>query len=164
MTAPTSTRLDPRFSEPDATATTWDDAVAVLRSAGVSWLTTVRADGRPHVTPLVAVWLDGAVHFCTGPEEQKARNLAANPHVVLTTGCNRWDDGSTSSSRAGRSGRPTRRPWPGSPTRGGPRGTGAGTSRSETAPSTTPTAARPTSGRSPRRRCSPSARAPSATR
>jgi nitroimidazol reductase NimA-like FMN-containing flavoprotein (pyridoxamine 5'-phosphate oxidase superfamily) len=93
MTAPTSTRLDPRFSEPDATATTWDDAVAVLRSAGVSWLTTVRADGRPHVTPLVAVWLDGAVHFCTGPEEQKARNLAANPHVVLTTGCNRWDDG-----------------------------------------------------------------------
>ena len=71
MTAPTSTRLDPRFSEPDATATTWDDAVAVLRSAGVSWLTTVRADGRPHVTPLVAVWLDGAVHFCTGPQEQK---------------------------------------------------------------------------------------------
>src|SRR5690606_37762022 len=93
MTAPTSTRLDPRFSEPDATATTWDDAVAVLRSAGVAWLTTVRGDRRPPVAAAVAGWLGGAGHFCAGPEAQKARNLAANPHVVLTTGCNRWDDG-----------------------------------------------------------------------
>ena len=53
----------------------------------------VRPDGRPHVTPLVAVWLDGALHFCTGPGEQKAVNLAGNPHVVVTTGCNQWDRG-----------------------------------------------------------------------
>jgi hypothetical protein len=45
------------------------------------------------VTPLVGVWLDNAVYFTTGPEEQKAVNLAANPHVVLITGCNRWDEG-----------------------------------------------------------------------
>src|SRR4029453_18257899 len=50
-------------------------------------------DGRPHVTPLVSVWLDDAVHFTTGPGEQKALNLARNPHVVVTTGCNRWDQG-----------------------------------------------------------------------
>lgn len=36
----------------------------------------MRADGRPHVTPLVAVWLDGAPHFSTGPAEQKAVNLS----------------------------------------------------------------------------------------
>jgi nitroimidazol reductase NimA-like FMN-containing flavoprotein (pyridoxamine 5'-phosphate oxidase superfamily) len=47
----------------------------------------------PHVTPLVAVWADGAIHFHTGAEEQKFANLRANPHVVLTTGCNRWDAG-----------------------------------------------------------------------
>ena len=47
----------------------------------------------PHVTPLVAVWLDGAVHFCTGAGEQKLLNLAANPRVVLTTGCSSWDEG-----------------------------------------------------------------------
>jgi hypothetical protein len=41
----------------------------------------------------VAVWLDGALYFCTGDTEQKAANLAANPHVILTTGCNRWDGG-----------------------------------------------------------------------
>ena len=46
--------------------------------AELYWITTVRADGRPHVTPLIGVWFDGAMHFTTGLEEQKARNLAAN--------------------------------------------------------------------------------------
>jgi hypothetical protein len=46
----------------------------------------VRPDGRPHVTPVIAVWADGALHFCTGPGERKARNLAENPHCALTTG------------------------------------------------------------------------------
>ena len=57
------------------------------------WLSTVRPDGRPHVTPLIAVWVDEGLWFCTGPEERKARNLARNPHVVLTTGCDRLGDG-----------------------------------------------------------------------
>lgn len=92
MSAPTIV-LDPRFSDPDATATSWADAERVLETAELFWLTTVRADGRPHVTPLVAVWQDGAVHFCTGADEQKAINLRTNTHVVLTTGCNTWDRG-----------------------------------------------------------------------
>jgi nitroimidazol reductase NimA-like FMN-containing flavoprotein (pyridoxamine 5'-phosphate oxidase superfamily) len=45
------------------------------------------------VTPLVAVWVDGALHFSTGVDEQKERNLRTNPHVVLSTGCNTWDRG-----------------------------------------------------------------------
>jgi general stress protein 26 len=65
----------------------------VLETAELFWITTVRADGRPHVTPLVAVWLDGALHFSTGATEQKALNLRGNPHVILTTGCNTWDAG-----------------------------------------------------------------------
>lgn len=56
------------------------------------WLTTVRADGRPHVTPLIAAWLDGALYFVTGPSERKAKNLAGNAHVVLTTGRNAIGD------------------------------------------------------------------------
>jgi general stress protein 26 len=87
------TRLDERFSDPGTEATAWAETVKVLETAQISWLTTVRADGRPHVTPLVAVWLDGAVHFSTGDTEQKYLNLTANPAVVLTTGCNTWDDG-----------------------------------------------------------------------
>ncbi len=65
----------------------------MLETAELFWISTVRADGRPHVTPLVAVWLDGAIHFCTGATEQKAMNLRGNPHVILTTGCNHWDAG-----------------------------------------------------------------------
>jgi general stress protein 26 len=85
--------LDERFSDPGAEATPWATTREVLEQAQLSWVGTVRADGRPHVTPLVAVWLDDAVHFTTGPGEQKAVNLARNPYVVMTTGCNRWDDG-----------------------------------------------------------------------
>ena len=44
-------------------------------SAELYWLTTVRKDGRPHITPLVGAWVDDAFVFCTGPEEQKAQNL-----------------------------------------------------------------------------------------
>ncbi|MEW2352472.1 pyridoxamine 5'-phosphate oxidase family protein [Spirillospora sp. NPDC029432] len=86
-------RFDGRFSEAGAEATPWAAARAVLESAQMFWITTVRADGRPHVTPLVAVWLDGALHFSTGPEEQKAVNIAGNPHVVLTTGTDEWRHG-----------------------------------------------------------------------
>ena len=69
------------------------DYPGVLEKAQLAWVPTVRADGRPHVMPLVAVWLDEAVHFTTGPSEQKAVNLVGNPHVVMTTGCTRWDEG-----------------------------------------------------------------------
>jgi predicted pyridoxine 5'-phosphate oxidase superfamily flavin-nucleotide-binding protein len=92
MTSPRTT-LDPRFSDDEAVATTWDETRRALESAELFWICTVRRDGRPHVTPLVAVWLDEAIHFCTGPTEQKAINLTHNPHVVLTTGCNDWDGG-----------------------------------------------------------------------
>ena len=87
------TAIDTRFSDPDAHATAWDETRRVLESAELFWISTVRADGRPHVTPLPAVWLDGALHFTTGATEQKALNLRHNPHVILPTGCNTWDQG-----------------------------------------------------------------------
>ena len=92
MTTPT-TVFDARYSEPGAEAPAWEEVHRSLEDAQLFWLTTVRADGRPHVTPLVAIWLDGALHFGTGAEEQKAYNLRANQHVILTTGCNYWDRG-----------------------------------------------------------------------
>lgn len=84
-----TTELDVRYSSEDATATSWEEGRAVLERAELYWLSTVRPDGRPHVTPLVAVWADEALHFCTGPQERKAQNLIANPYCVLTTGTNR---------------------------------------------------------------------------
>ena len=87
------TRLDQRFSEPGASALNWDETRARLEGAELFWITTVRADGRPHVTPLVAVWHDAALHFCTGAGEQKALNLSVNPNVALTTGTDAWNTG-----------------------------------------------------------------------
>lgn len=87
------TDLDARHSSPGATTMRWADAVPCLETAGIFWLSTVRPDGRPHVTPLMAVWADGALHFATGEQERKALNLVANPHVVLTTGNNAYSEG-----------------------------------------------------------------------
>jgi general stress protein 26 len=92
MTGPT-TALDARFSDPGTEPTSWAVTERALETAQLFWITTVRADGRPHITPLVAVWLDGALHFCTGAAEQKAVNLRGNPHVILSTGCNEWERG-----------------------------------------------------------------------
>ena len=92
MSTPVTT-LDQRFSDPDAAATGWDQTRRALEEAEMFWITTVRADGRPHVTPLVAVWAGEALYFCTGVREQKAVNLRGNPHVILSTGCNAWDQG-----------------------------------------------------------------------
>ncbi|WP_326814279.1 pyridoxamine 5'-phosphate oxidase family protein [Streptomyces sp. NBC_01763] len=85
--------LHPDYSDKDATARPWSEAVAVLTRAEVFWLSTVRPDGRPHVTPLIGLWSDDALHFCTGPAERKARNLATNPEVVVTTGTNTLHQG-----------------------------------------------------------------------
>jgi general stress protein 26 len=88
-----SAELDLRFSEPDTSPTGWAEALRTIADAELFWVSTTRADGSPHVSPLVAVWVDGALHFCTGSTEQKARNLATNPKVALTTGVNGWQDG-----------------------------------------------------------------------
>jgi nitroimidazol reductase NimA-like FMN-containing flavoprotein (pyridoxamine 5'-phosphate oxidase superfamily) len=87
------TELDARFSDQDAVATDWDETRRALEDAELFWIATVRADGRPHVTPLVAVWLDDAIYFATGFGEQKAVNLRTNQNVILTTGCNEWERG-----------------------------------------------------------------------
>jgi hypothetical protein len=54
------TSLDVRFGGADTVATDWPTTRRALESAEAFWMTTVRRDGRPHVTLLVAVWLDNA--------------------------------------------------------------------------------------------------------
>jgi len=92
MTQP-RTELNTAYSEAGAEPIPWSDVDAILAEAKMFWLATVRADGRPHVTPLPAVWDDGVLHLCTGDEEQKSVNLRRNPNVVLTTGANWMHDG-----------------------------------------------------------------------
>jgi pyridoxine/pyridoxamine 5'-phosphate oxidase len=80
-------KLDARFSEAKQPVD-WSQVADALAGAELYWLTTVRSDGRPHVTPLIGAWVDDGFVFCTGPEEQKAQNLAASTAVAVTTGVN----------------------------------------------------------------------------
>jgi predicted pyridoxine 5'-phosphate oxidase superfamily flavin-nucleotide-binding protein len=84
---------DIRFGDSEALPTPWADVVHVLQSAELFWISTVRRGGRPHVTPLPAIWYKDRLHFCTGPGEQKAINIARNPRVALATGSNLWKEG-----------------------------------------------------------------------
>ena len=53
-------KIDRRFSDPSAAPTPWATTETALQSAELYWITTVREDGRPHVTPLIGLWHDGA--------------------------------------------------------------------------------------------------------
>jgi hypothetical protein len=50
------------------------------------WLATVQPDGRPHLMPIIAYWIDGAFHFLAGEGTRKGRNLAADDRCVIGTG------------------------------------------------------------------------------
>src|SRR5215208_5709571 len=94
MTARTpKTDLDTRYSSDGATATPWSDATQVLESAEIYWLSSIRPEGRPHVTPMIGIWQDDTLYFSTGADERKNLNLVANPQCVVTTGCNTMTDG-----------------------------------------------------------------------
>ncbi len=59
---------------------------AVLASQEVAWLSTVRRNGRPHVTPLVIVHAEGRLFVHSGEGEQKMVNLDTDGRCVLTVG------------------------------------------------------------------------------
>ncbi|MFF4536906.1 pyridoxamine 5'-phosphate oxidase family protein [Streptomyces aureus] len=88
-----SSALQARPGAEDVTATGWSEGRRRLETAEIVWLSTVRPDGRLHVTPVIAAWHDEVLYFSTGPGEQKARNLAHDAHCALTTGTNALTEG-----------------------------------------------------------------------
>jgi nitroimidazol reductase NimA-like FMN-containing flavoprotein (pyridoxamine 5'-phosphate oxidase superfamily) len=63
----------------------WKWAEDRLSKSRQYWIATTRPDGRPHVMVIWALWLNGIVYFSTGKESRKAKNLAKNPHCVIST-------------------------------------------------------------------------------
>jgi hypothetical protein len=77
------------FSGVGAAPTSWRQASCELEDAQVYWLSTcVRTTS---CDPLLGAWLRGALYFCTGPAERKAKNLSGNPVCAVTTGRNSLD-------------------------------------------------------------------------
>ena len=64
--------------------TPWAQIRERLLEGGTTWLATVRPDGRPHVVPVGALWIDGTYYFTMGQGTIKGDNLAHNPHCVIT--------------------------------------------------------------------------------
>ncbi len=63
----------------------WKWALERLQNSHNYWIATTRADSSPHVMVVWGLWLDGALHFSTGRQSRKARNLADNPKCVICT-------------------------------------------------------------------------------
>jgi hypothetical protein len=55
------------------------------------WLTTINADGSPHVTGIGALWVDGSFWFETGERTRKGRNLTRDPRCVLSVATHDFD-------------------------------------------------------------------------
>jgi hypothetical protein len=85
--SPRATRPEPRgyFLPEDAGRGLLPWSVAEERLAGARnyWVATVSPEGVPHAMPVWGVWIDGRFLFSTGPTTRKARNIDANPDVVV---------------------------------------------------------------------------------
>ena len=64
---------------------TWEWAVERLTTSRDYWIATIHPDGRPNVTPVWGAWVDDAVWFSCSPGSRKARNLARDPRLTVTT-------------------------------------------------------------------------------
>jgi nitroimidazol reductase NimA-like FMN-containing flavoprotein (pyridoxamine 5'-phosphate oxidase superfamily) len=71
--------------------TPWAEARQRLETAEKYWVTTGHPDGRPHLRPVLAVWVDGALHFSSSPGSRKSRNLAVDPAIAVSAACDDLD-------------------------------------------------------------------------
>ena len=65
---------------------TWAEVAARLAGARTYWLGTVTPSGAPHAAPVWGAVHDGTLYLYSERRTAKARNLAANPRVVVHLG------------------------------------------------------------------------------
>ena len=83
MTSAEPKSADLIAAEP-TTVLPWEHVRAVLADSRLYWLATVHPTGRPHVRPVLAVWLDGGLCTTSADAARKTRNLAADPRCTVT--------------------------------------------------------------------------------
>lgn len=55
------------------------------------WLTTINADGSPHVTGIGAIWFDGAFWVVSARSARKGRNLERDPRCAIAVATDDYD-------------------------------------------------------------------------
>jgi PPOX class probable F420-dependent enzyme len=63
----------------------WAEVEERLARSHDYWLASCRPDGRPHLMPVWAVWLDGSLWFSSSNGSRKTRNLRATPTCSVST-------------------------------------------------------------------------------
>lgn len=63
----------------------WAEARERLARSQAYWTATNHPSGRPHVRPVLAVWVDDALYFASDPATRKSRNLDAEAHCSVAT-------------------------------------------------------------------------------
>jgi PPOX class probable F420-dependent enzyme len=58
----------------------------MLRTETVIWLSTVRADGQPHLVPIWFSWDGETILVASKPNAKKVANLRLNPSVMVALG------------------------------------------------------------------------------
>ncbi|MEP7134458.1 MAG: pyridoxamine 5'-phosphate oxidase family protein [Chloroflexota bacterium] len=85
MTTPKISR--PKFPkgyvDNPASYVTWDWVAEQLTVSENYWLSSVRANGKPHVVPRWGVFIDNKLYYDGSPETRHAQNILQNPHVTL---------------------------------------------------------------------------------
>lgn len=81
-TTPTETRA---LTAGDPTPVPWEQGQRHLEEAGTYWLATVRPDSRPHIRPVLAVWVEDTLYTTSSPGAFKSKNLALDSRCVITT-------------------------------------------------------------------------------
>jgi len=81
----------------------WDDVRATLETnldqePGTGgpdhhtfWLSTIDADGRPHMTAVGVFWLDGHYYFSGGPRSRKIRNIERDSRCAFGVAVHGYD-------------------------------------------------------------------------
>jgi PPOX class probable F420-dependent enzyme len=75
--------MDARVAQPADPAARID---RMLRAESVVWVSTVNADGTPHLVPIWFSWDGATVLIASKPNARKVANLRANPAVMLALG------------------------------------------------------------------------------
>jgi hypothetical protein len=70
-------------AEPDTEPLPWQEVHQRFAAERWYWVATTGGDGRPHVRPVLAVWVDGKVCSTTSPGARKGRNLQARPECSM---------------------------------------------------------------------------------
>lgn len=67
-----------------------EDALVHVTENGAGVLATLMPDGRPHVSVVFAVPIDGALWISSTADRLKTRNLRRDPRATFTSGTSAW--------------------------------------------------------------------------